>query len=885
MWWGTTEVMLGSRGQRSLFAVLAARPNSVFSLDRLVDALWGHSAPKTAEGCVYTYVSALRKALDQGWRHGRLHSPLVRGSTGYCLELDPEVIDLVRFEVLAGQAWASWTAGELPAAAARSQQALLEYVDIPLAGTTGPFVDKERDRLGLLRLEMDEIRCGSMIELGSSAAVVRDLTVLAAEHPLRERLHEFLMVALYRSGRQAEALRVYQQVRGVLLDELGVEPGPCLQKLHQDVLSGAVGEPRLRASVQWQRPVPAQLPHSAVHFIGRDEEIRQAVALATSASNHATGMPILAVDGIAGVGKTAFAVQLARQLSASFPDGQLFVDLRGFDPQSRPLTPGDALEHLLRSLGASPDELRMDEVGKTALLRSLLADRRMLVVLDNAYAADQVRPLLPGTSNCLVIVTSRDRLAGLVARDGGTRITVEILKPDQALQLLEDVLGVKLQANDLEPARELIELCGRLPLALRVAAERLHAEDHQDLRGLVDQLTDSRLDGLSASGDDRAAVRSVFSTSYQALSPGDALVFRLLGLHPATEFGLADGAALVGVDAHLARQSLGSLARRHLLQPIAGGRYRLHDLLRVFALERAELEEDISAIREAVERLVMLYTNEALAARTILAPGLDPAITARPCLNSSTSYHEALACANARLPALIDVLRASVERGIDQAAADLATAAAVLCHSTSRWADWVRVIDLGLEAARRSGDSLSEGRLANDAGLAYHFLGRHDDAIASHRRAVEILDRLDVEGADGVRSNLLVAYQMLGRLTQDVPLLSKAMRMAKLDGNRLMEGAVSDSLGAALSGLGRSAEAIDHGHRAVVLFREEGADHLLAHALTQVGDSCLRAGRVGQAVEHFETALTLWRNLGDQWGQTEVGDKLAEACARSGGTP
>jgi DNA-binding SARP family transcriptional activator/tetratricopeptide (TPR) repeat protein len=879
-----TEIDLGATGPRSLFAVLAMRANTTVTLDELVAAHWGELVPKYAAGGVYNYVSMLRKALEPGLSRQDERRLLTSSRAGYTLRLPPCAVDVNRFEDAAAEARRRWSADDVDGALARSDLALAQWSGPPLDGAVGPFADAERSRLELLKLDVQEIRCAALIEARSAGDAVATLSALAVGNPLRERLHELLMLALYRTGRQAEALEVYQRVRHQLVEELGIEPGPAMRRMHEHVLAGE----SVTAPGSWRAParlVPAQVPHDVPNFTGRADELRRLAQLCADATDDNLGgsVVISAIDGAAGVGKTALAIRLANQMAASFPDGQLFLDLRGFDPRHPPLTPEDALEHLLRGLGADTEMLKADVVAQAALYRSLLAGRRVLVVLDNTVSAEQVRPLLPASKGCLALVTSRSRLSGLVARDGATRVSLDVLREAESLELLRRILGAAQVDADIGIARELTAHCGHLPLALRIAAERIGDSDHYELADMVAELRTEhdRLDVLSTVDDESSVVRAVFSWSYQALKPDDARAFRLLGLHPAVEVGLAEAAALLGTDVHATRRRLDGLVRWHLLEQVARDRYRFHDLLRIYAAECAERDECDTARRAAVGRMLAWYFSSAVTAREVLTPGFGEidAGTADPEHPPVVlrNYDEAISWVGRELSTLADVLRLAVDHGFDRLAAKLATAMGVLYHSTSRWPDWLRVIEIGQAAARRVGDRLSQARLHNDSGVAYHALDRHGEAVACHEAAVDLLTDLGDQQDRTVAANLAVAYSMLGRHLEALPLLDDALAIARRQGNRFVEASVADGLGAVLANLGRYGEAIEHGQRCVDLFREVGAEHMLGHGLTQVGNSCLSAGCPDKAIGYFREALETWRKVGDRWGEVRGLHALARA--------
>jgi DNA-binding SARP family transcriptional activator len=888
-----TEVDLGATGPRSLLSVLAARARTVVTLDELVAALWGDRPPKSAGGGVYTYVSRLRKALEPEASRASEARLLSSSRAGYSLLVPAGAVDLHRFEAAAARARTGWAEKDAASALGQCDAALAEWAGSPLGGARGPFADAERSRLDQLKLDVQELRCAALLDTGSAGAAAAELSVLAERNPLRERLNELLMLALYSTGRQADALEVYRRVRRRLVDDLGVEPGPALRRMHQRVL-GATDEPDTEretiATTAWSegsarratRVVPAQLPHGVSGFTGREAELRRLERLCEAAGEGTGGRSVVisAIDGAGGVGKTALAVHTAHRLVEAFPDGQLFLDLRGFDPRLPPVTAGDALGHLVRGLGAEAVEGDVD--AQAALYRSLLAGRRVLVVLDNAVSAEQVRPLLPGSPGCLAIVTSRNRLAGLVARDGAKRISLDVLRPEESVALLRHGVGAGLVDADLQRAHELAALCGHLPLALRIAAERVVGSDHYELADLVGQLRDERdrLGALSTEDDESAAVRAVFSWSYYALKPEQAAAFRLLGLHPGLELGLPDAAALLGCPVPVAGRRLAGLVRGHLLEEVGRDRFRFHDLIRIYAAECAERDEPAATRDAAVERLLRWCLGAAATAREVLAPGLgaidvpEPDAAPPPVVRT---YDEAISWAGRELAMLADAVRLAAGHGRHTLAARLASALGALYHCTSRWREWLRVTEIGQAAAREAGDRLSLARLHNDRGLAHHFLGRHAEAIACHEAAVDILTSLEDAADEATVANLVVAYSMMGRHLDALPLLENAARLARERGHRFVEASVTDSLGAVLSSLGRHEEAIDRGRRAVELSRQTGAVHMLGHALLQAGTSCLRAGHAGEAAGHFGDALELWRGLGDGWGEVRSLHALAKA--------
>ena len=451
-------------------------------MQQMINAVWGEATPTHAVNLVQRHVSGLRRALEPN-RPG--HAPsdvLVWSNAGYLLTLPADAVDLDIFETELGRARAARAAGNPPAAAEALHAALKLWRGPLCDGLSSPFLDAQRDRLAKSRISAMEDRVELDLAIGDRTDVIAELRDLVAGHPLRERLHGLLMLALYRAGRQADALAVFRDVRHVLSEELGIEPAAPLQQLHQQILAGdlesaapasakVVSDPS--AKTHLLRPVPAQLPHRVLDFTGRSAELDQLDKLLSRDRGDAgTAVVITAISGTAGVGKTALAVHWAHRVSDQFPDGQLYVNLRGFDPTGSAMKPAEAIRGFLDAFGVPPQEIPTSLEAQAALYRSLLAGRRVLVLLDNAADSDQVRPLLPGSPGCLVIVTSRNELAGLIAGEGARPVTVDLLNPTEARQLLSRRLGESRVLAENQAADDIIALCARLPLALMIVAAR-----------------------------------------------------------------------------------------------------------------------------------------------------------------------------------------------------------------------------------------------------------------------------------------------------------------------------------------------------------------------------------------------------------------------------
>jgi DNA-binding SARP family transcriptional activator len=616
---GGAEVPVPAGKQRVVLAALLLNANRSVPLDELAEALWGPRPPASARATMQNYVMRLRKSLGD--------SRIATQPGGYLISADPEDLDVSRFETLLGSARAAARDRLWEQAADQARTALTLWRGEPLAGVDSELLAlRERPRLAELRLQALETRIDADLNLGQAGEVVGELRHLAGAHPLREHFHGLLMLALYRDGRQGEALAAYQDARRVLIDELGTEPGTELRELHQRILTAdpALDAPEIirPATASRTTAVPRELPCGIRDFTGRETELAALSGLLDQqASEDAPPtMVISAIGGTAGVGKTALALHWAHQMTDRFPDGQLYVNLRGYDP-GQPMPATDALAGFLRAFGVPGPDIPAEEDERAARYRSLLAGKRVLVVLDNAGDAGQVRPLLPGTPGCAVMVTSRDALAGLIARDGAARLDLDLLPLADAVSLLRALIGSRVDA-DPQAATALATRCCRLPLALRVAAELAAARPQIPLADLSGELADQqqRLDVLDVGGDPRTAVRAVFSWSYRHLDPEAARAFRLAGLHPGADFDPCAVAALTATTAAQSRRLLEVLARGHLVQPTGAGRYGMHDLLRAYAAEQACAIDTGQQRQAALTGLLDYYSHAAAGAMDALHP-------------------------------------------------------------------------------------------------------------------------------------------------------------------------------------------------------------------------------------------------------------------------
>jgi DNA-binding SARP family transcriptional activator len=605
-----------------LLAVLLWQANQPVPADELAELVWDGAPPARTADALRSLVMRLRRQLDP-----RAAARIVTRAPGYLIEVSIEELDASRFEVLTSQAGAAVLAGQWEQARRSASAALGLWRGTPLADVPSQLLrDRWTPRLDQLHEQALDWRIEADLQGGRHEQLLTELRDLTVRRPLRERFHSQLMLALYRCGHRAEALVAYQRARDVLVAELGIEPGPGLRELHQQIL-------RANPALTVTGPAPAcpgagmprELPAAVPGFTGRAAELQALSRLLDRPGGQPPGtVMISAISGTAGVGKTALAVHWAHQVAGRFSDGQLYVNLRGYDPDP-PMTAADALARFLRSLGVPGPGIPQDLEDRAAQYRSLVAGRRMLIVLDNVGSTEQVRPLLPGTSSCLTVVTSRDSLAGLVAREGAVRLDLDLLPGSEAVSLLQDLIGERATA-DPAATRELAAQCSRLPLALRVAAEFAAARPATPLASLITELTgqQQRLDLLDAAGDRRTAVRAVFSWSVRSLDPATARTFRLLGLHPGIDLDLDATAALTASTTTQAERALQALTRGCLTRPTAPGRYTMHELLRAYARDLSASTDTRADRNAALTRLfnhylhtAAIHTQARLAARHI----------------------------------------------------------------------------------------------------------------------------------------------------------------------------------------------------------------------------------------------------------------------------
>ena len=860
-------VEVGRRMTRRMLAVLLLEAGAVVPLDRLVDLLWDGAPPDTARASLHAHMSRLRSRLDPDGT-GRAGIRLITSRAGYLVEADRLRIDVHQFRALIREA----SSGDRVALLRRA----LKLWRGPLLADVAS--ERLRERIGG---ELTELRVAAMEQLAESepAGLIGELTQWCAEHPHHERLAGHLMLAQYRAGRQAEALTTYQRLRERLDEDLGVEPG---RELHDQYVAILRRDSAL-SSARTAR-VPAQLPPALSWFTGREDTLKMLDQLLSGEATRPGPMIISAIAGSPGVGKTTVAVHWAHDVADRFPDGQLYVNLRGYDATA-PVTPEDALSGFLRALGHQPTGAAQSVDELSALYRTVLAGRRILVLLDNARSAEQVRPLLPGTGSAVALVTSRDDLAGLVARDGAHRLFLDYLPYEEAVLLFERVLPDRRPIEEPQAAAKLVRLCGGLPLALRIVAERVARHPGRPLASIAAELADEtrRLDGMGVAGDPAATVRGVLSWSYSALSPDTARLFRRLGLHPAGDFEAAAALSLVGPEARMA--DLDTLLDVHLVQSTAPGRYRMHDLVRLYAIECATVDETPERRAQALHGLLTWYLNAATAAARMLGPArthVEPPVTA-PAVPQFDSYDDALAWMETERANLVAAVRLAASAEMDDIAWQLAVELWDLLSLRGYTTDWLGTHEVAVAAARRLADDDALAWCLNHLAAGYGVAGQHTAAIACLREALAVNRRLGHRRSEAaVLNNLSKSYEEVGSLEEGMSCAQEALAICREIGHPRVEASALTGVGSVLVRLGRPAEAVPYQRRAIDLFQETGNGYGEGDALSDLSDAYRMLGRLADATECAERALSVSRQLGHRFGEAKAHDALGHSALLAG---
>jgi DNA-binding SARP family transcriptional activator len=810
---GGREVRVQRGGQRALLAVLLLDANRTVSADAVTDMLWGPEPPLSALDVIRHHVWRLRQALGEAGRER-----IVTHARAYRIRVSDGELDLHRFTQSLAASRGAASSGSWQLAASRAAEALSLWRGEPLADVDSQTLQlQEVPRLAELRLQAEEAHAEAELHLGHHGGAAAELGRLCAAYPLREHPRALLMLALYRCGRQADALAAYQNIRHALVAELGAEPGHELQHLHHQILatdpvlepprpqtpatvtppglqsgmaggagpgaaeglSGGAG-PDAASGITGAGPGVAdglpgsalrQLPAAVTQFTGRAAEL---TVLAQILARHAEGdtpgtVVISAIGGTAGVGKTALAIHFAHQAAPRFPDGQLYVNLRGFDPASSPAAPAEAIRVFLEALGVPADRIPPSLEGQAGLYRSLLAGRRMLIVLDNARDEQQVRPLLPASPGSLVIVTSRHQLTGLAAAEGARLMTLDVLRGDEARQMLADRIADARAAAELPAIAEIASLCAGLPLALAVAAARASARPQLSLAALAGELRDAgRCLEILDADDPATSVRAVISWSYDQLSQDTARLFRLLGTHPGPDISLPAAASLIGLPPDQTRRLLAELTRAHLITERTPGRYAFHDLLRAYAAELGSALDSPDERAAAIRRVLDHYLHTARAA-SLVFNRREQAFTLGPlppgvCAEDITGYQQAMAWFETEHRVLLNVARQAADTGLNNYAWQLPETLRTFLDLRGYWEDYAAAYQTALAATMQLGDLTAQAIAHRGLAVAQNLLGRYTDALTHYAQALELYRQLGDRVGQGRLHQDLISHQVSGLL-------------------------------------------------------------------------------------------------------------------------
>jgi DNA-binding SARP family transcriptional activator/Tfp pilus assembly protein PilF len=871
-----TVLVPARRRERTLLGVLLLESGRTVTAERLCDLLWNGDPPANAQQSLRTHVARIRALLAKAGadeHHADEHGvALVSDRGGYRLHAPAGTVDAQRFRDLVEAAAA---AGDLT----ERDRLLGEALGLwrgPVLGNAVAAGLRYRlcAELEDLRLRATEELMATGLALGRHRELAPELARLCAEYPVRQRLVALRMLALHRDGRTPEALDAYRQARGRLARELGQEPGPDLQRLHTAILRGEpVAEPEPVPGDDESRPAsvtPSQLPAAQATFIGRTGHLRRLNRLLSGRG------PVATIAGPAGIGKTSFAVYWAHGVRHRFPDGQLFVNLRGFGPTEAAMAPSAAIRSFLGALGVTADRMPPDLLAQVELYRSLLADKRMLVVLDNARDPEQVRPLLPDAAGCLTVVTSRTRLTGLTATGAAEPLALDLLPVQEARHMLAARLGEDRVHAEPAAVDDIVASCAGLPLALAIAAAHAALQPDQPLAAIAADLRAAHhtLDAL-ATDDVSADVRAVFSWTYRALRPATALLFRLVGLHPGPHLTISGAASAAGVPQADVRPMLTELTRVHLLDETAPGRYGMHDLLRAYAVEQA-LRQDADADREAaLLRIVDHHLQTAFVAATLLDPHRDPVALDPPHPGTTVAEladrDEAVAWLRSERHVLLAVVQHTVDAELSSRTVQLAWCLADFLDRRGHWHDLVDVQAAALDAAGRTGEPAMQALAHRELALALLRLARYEQSEAQLERALATYEALgDRLGQAHTHQNIARLYERQGRNEDGLSHSRQALELYRLAGYRHGEALTLNGIGWRLAQLGDYHEALRHCEQALVLLEELDDQYGVAATWDSIGYTHRQLGHHDEAIACYERAVPLFREVGDRYCEAET---------------
>jgi DNA-binding SARP family transcriptional activator/tetratricopeptide (TPR) repeat protein len=858
---------VAGRRPKAALAVLALAAGEVVGTDQLIDVVWDGRPPATALNTLQRHMSYLRGVLDR-------RDAVVARASGYLLDDETDVQAAVRLIELAGRS--ADPVERLP----HLRGALALWRGRPLADVSGlSWLDGEAERLTSLREDTVQAVIDARLELGEHAELVPELRELTRRHPYREQLHRQLMLALHRSGQPDAARAVFDGLARTLADELGIDPGPGIR----EVAAALGGSPSTVAAQMStvDKSGPRQLPIDIAGFAGREHPLHELDALVRTGA-----AAVAAISGTAGAGKTALAVHWAHSVADRFPDGQLYVNLRGFDPVSAPMEPAEAVGGFLDALGVGADQMPQTLDAQVALYRSLTADRRILVVLDNAVDSAQVRPLLPASVVGAVVVTSRAVLTGLVAAEGAVPVNLDLLTTDEARELLQHRLGKDRVSAEAEAVDDVIERCAHLPLALAVVAAQAGTEPHRSLAALAAELRDSpsALEALTA-GDPATDVAGVFSWSYRRLTPAAARLFRLLGLHPGPSVNVAAAASLAGLPVPRVRALLTELTQANLLTEHRLGRFSFHDLLCGYAAGQAQRLDSEAQRRFARQRLLDHFVHTVYAINLRLYPHRNPPAPPPPesgvTLPRLDSDAEALDWLIVERGVLVAAIEQAVALGFHQHTWHLAWNLQSFFNRRAQGPEWVATARAALAAAERLDDAHLRGQAHRNLALASGRVDRLDDAYTQLRLALALAVEVgDLAGQAHTLHHLGLTRQRQRRYAEAQEYAQQAIALYRETGHRRGEAHALNGYGWYSALLGQYEMALAACEEALALLEEFDDRQGYAHTLHSIGYAHQHLGHHEKAIEFYRSSIELHRRFGDRFGEaqslTQLGDALRE---------
>jgi len=877
---GNREITVSSPKQRALLAGLLLMAGRTQETSRLIDVLWSDGASGSRDALQMQMVRLRRSVGDL------IASRIVTRPNGYLIEVEPDDLDVNRFTRLCERGRRAAQAGNWEQTSQMLREALALW-------SGSPFQDVPSERLQVeyaphlteMHLDAIELRIDAQLNMGDQDNLVGELQELVSNHPFREGFVGQLMLALQRAGRRVDALATYRNARHRLVSELGVEPGTKLQMLHQQILDGqesdvqvvparSAGVSQRVSSPSAPAPAPAQLPADIGDFTGRVRhlgELGELLGTRHGPRQH-NAVTVVAVTGAGGAGKTTLAVHAGHQHRGSFPDGQLYINLRGTGDQ--PVTPEDALGRFLRGLGLDWPAIPVAAEERAALYRSMLSDRRVLVVLDDARDAAHVRPLIPAGSRNAVLITSRDHLESL---DAVERLRLGVLEEAEARTLLTRIVGDTRVLAEPEATARVLEVCAGLPLALRIAAAHLAAQPARTVDALAGRLSDmaQRLDALAA--DDRS-VRASFQVSYAALartvragSADPMRVFRLLSLWDGPVISLPAASAMTGLPQSASEACADTLIRAHLLESPSPHHYQFHDLMRVYALEQAVREETEADRALALHRIFAWYLHTAERACGLIEPhrrGPSAVADIEVTPLAFSSRDEAVSWCDSERVNLVSATGQQARQGFDDYAWRLSAILAPYYNLRKLWADWIATHRIGLESATRNSDSSGQAWILAGLGRAYTDRRCFAEAGDSYQRAMRLFREVG-EAREALRmlANLASMHAERGDLTAALAAFEEALRMSRHLGEEHTEAIVLGNMGFACVELGRFDQALEHLQLALKIRHNRNDFYGEGFIYHNLGEAYQKLRLGEEAAKHYRRALEIRRQLGDRFGE------------------